>query len=648
MKRKKFLLVLILLTTTLFAQRSKSSKMLQTTLEELQMQVYDKDSTAAAVVLYEHANTYLDPDNDTRTDYYFRIKILDKAAFDVADISIPLYKETRVKDIEAITYNLVDGQILTTELLKKDIFTTKENENWEVKKFTLPKIQEGSVLEYKYSIISPYSGFEDWKFQSDIPKIKSELDIAILGNYKYNIRLVGFLKLDKNDISIKKKCVHIDGLGDGSCLVYAFGMNNIPAFKEEEHMLSKKNYLSKISFDLESFTSPRGVVKNYTTTWKDADKEIKSNFFNNQISKISYFKKQIPESIFAIENKLEKAKKIYSFIQNHYTWNKKYWTNRDAKVKDAFKNAKGDVGEINLSLYNSLKAADLDAELVVLSTRNNGIPTKIFPVIYDYNYVILKTSIEGIDYFLDATDKFLPFGQVPVRTLNGEARIINFDKSGTWTTLAPKENTSKDVKAKLTLNEDGEFEGNLMIYRKGYFASSKRKELDLLSEESYLEEFESENPDLEVIDYKVNNENNIEKTLQEIFKVAISMNESLENTVRINPFFFERIKNNPFKLKERLFPVDFAYPYKSNYSLNLEIPDSYQITKIPKNKAIALPNNGGSFILRSTNNKNSVSILVRFNINKKIFSSEEYFTLKEFFKQIIISENSYITIQKKQ
>ena len=54
--KKILLLLFLLLSITLFSQKIKSSKMCQTTLDELQMIVYDKDSTATAVVLYEHAN----------------------------------------------------------------------------------------------------------------------------------------------------------------------------------------------------------------------------------------------------------------------------------------------------------------------------------------------------------------------------------------------------------------------------------------------------------------------------------------------------------------------------------------------------------------------------------------------------------------
>lgn len=647
---KKIALLVLLLSNVLIAQKKKSSKMGQTTLDELKMTVYDKDSTATAVVLYEHANRYPDKSNDEipRTDYYYRIKILDKSSFNLANITINLFKKQRVKDISAITYNLKEnGTTDTKHLQDKDIFTTKERETWEIKKFTLPNIKVGTVIEYKYSILSPYLSIDDWYFQSEIPKIKSEFDALILGNYKYNIKIIGFLKLSKEKPFVDKKCVYVDGIGEGACAGYSFGMNNIPAFKEEKHMLSKKNYISRISFDLKSMTSYRGVVENLTTTWKQADKSLKKRFFNNQTSKKSFFKKNIPETILTKENSLDKAKKIFRFIQNHYTWNHKYWTNEDVKVKQAFKEKTGDVGDINISLYNSLKAADIDADLVVLSTRNNGLPTKLFPVIYDYNYVIVKTTIDDKIYYLDATNKFLPFGQVPIRTLNGEARIISFKEKSSWLVLKPKYKSTINVSTKLSLDEEGSFSGDVIIRRNGYAASKQRETISIKNKEDYLEDFEAQNENLEVEDYEAKNLNILDKPLEERYKINLETNEELANKIRINPFLFNRIKENPFKLKERNYPVDFGYARKTNYYLNLKIPENYSISKLPENKAISLPNKGGVFILKTVKKENVINISVRINILKSHYSAEEYHILKEFYKQIIISESGYIILEKK-
>ena len=73
--KKLTLLLLLSFTAVTLSQKRKSSNMSQTTFDELKMTVYDKDSAATAVVLYEHANRYPDRGNDEipRTDYYYRI-----------------------------------------------------------------------------------------------------------------------------------------------------------------------------------------------------------------------------------------------------------------------------------------------------------------------------------------------------------------------------------------------------------------------------------------------------------------------------------------------------------------------------------------------------------------------------------------------
>ncbi len=649
MKKITFLLFLFA-ASIIFAQKEKSSIMRLTTLDELNMTVYDKDSTATAVVLYEHANIYIDPKNDynTRTDYYYKIKILDKTAFDKANIEINLYKKKRVTDIKGITYNISEvGTKNKTHLLKDKIFEVKESKNWTSYRFTMPNIKVGSVIEYSYSIISPYLGISDWYFQSDIPKVKSELDAAILGNYKYNVRIIGYLKLDKDEPSVDKECVYIDGLGQGACSIYSYGMNDIPAFKEEDYMLSKKNYISHISFDLKSYTTSRGVIQNYTTTWKEADKKLKKIFFNNQTSKTKFFKKNIPNNILAEENKLKKAKNIYSFIQNHYAWNEEYWNNEDEKVKDAFNSKIGSAGEINLSLYNALKAAEIKADLVILSTRNHGLVTTLYPIIFDFNYVIIRVIIDNKEYYLDATDKYLPFGQVPFRTLNGQARIINFKKESNWVILKPKIKSSKNITAKLTLNDDGDFKGNLLIKRQGYPAQTQRKKLNNLSNENYIEDFEGKNPDIEVEDFQVRFKDELHKGLVETYKINVLMDDNLTDKIRINPFFFDRLEENPFKLKERNYAVDFGYAKQNNFVLSLNIPDDYKVTHLPKKVAISLPNKGGLFTFKVLASGNIINVYSRMSIHKSYFSSEEYFALKEFFKQIIIAENAYITLEKK-
>lgn len=639
----------IILQAAVFAQKHKSTTIGKSNREELEMQFYDKDTLADALVLYEHANIYIDEDNDYkfRTDHYYRIKIFDKEAYKFADISIPFYDKETVKDIQAVTYNL-NGDIIDKTWLKEDaVFTTKETEYWSQTKFTLPNLKEGCVIEYVYSVISPYSRLDDWYFQSEIPKLNSEYNASILGNYKYNIRLVGTKELYKKDFSSTEDCIHIPGMSSGSCINYTFGMRDIPAFKEEDYMLSKKNYLSRLILDQLSYTDVYGGVKKYTKTWEDADKTLKRLFLDNQTSKQNFFKKNLPEEILNLENDLDKAKEIYKYIQNKMFWNGKYWTQGKLKVKNTFDEGTGSVDAINLVLHNSLNAAGIENYLVASSTRNNGLPTKLYPITKDFNYITVKAVIDDKPYFLDATDKKLAFGQVPFKCLNGEGRVLDFDKGGYWEPMKTNSSSIMSIQSELDFNDVNELEGELRITRSGYYALDERKDLGRMSDDEYLDDFETKNPNVLINEYESKNETELDKPLEQKFDITLDHSYTNSNTIRINPFFFNKISTNPFKLDERTFDVDYGYARTLFYTVKINIPpDTYNITKLPEKTGIALPNSGGNFMLSVSKSDNSIMITTRLYILKKTFSPDEYFYLKEFYNQIIKAQQSYIQLEK--
>lgn len=662
---KKLLWLVCILACNAYAQKAGLFNLGQTTEEELKMTSYANAPEASAVVLLEKGNTYHDESGrnlNLITDYYVRIKIFKKEAFNKATVKVLLYGDEKLKDISAVTYNLTsDGAIKTDEIQAKDIFKKDVRSELVELSFTLPNVKEGSVIEYRYSLHTPYKeNLNDWVFQSDIPKMQSRYTSAILANWKYNVRIKGFLTLDEDKPSIVGQCVNIPGLGGGNCVKFSYAMYNIPAFQKEEYMTSEKNFVSRLIFDLISFTSKerkeyvssygsatRTNVKKYTSTWKDADKELKDRFLNNQTSKKGFFKRQLSPEILNEADPMKKAQKAYKYIQKHFNWDRSHFSGQEMNVKKGFEEKTGGVDVINMSLYNTLQALNIESYPVVLATRQKGIPTDLFPVINDFDYIIVKAVINGKSYFLDATDKFLAFGQVHFRCLNGKVRVLDFKKGSYWEGIRMNQASSVGTKLNLKLNEENAFEGKMTVTQRGYKASDKREELTTMSNEQYLEKIESQNVYLEVKEHKVQNQNDLDKALVEEFDVEFFDDSETYQNIRINPFFDERITQNPFKLKERKYPVDFGIPSRYTYNLSLEIPEKYTVKKIPEDIRFVLPNQGGVFMMKAQQKENKVNIFMRYMFNKRVYSSEEYQSLKEFFNKLIQAQNSYIEITTK-
>jgi hypothetical protein len=169
----------------------------------------------------------------------------------------------------------------------------------------------------------------------------------------------------------------------------------------------------------------------------------------------------------------------------------------------------------------------------------------------------------------------------------------------------------------------------------------------LIHEEEYLSKKESRLVDFKVGDYKINYNRNLEKPINERF--SLTSDESLYgiNEISIKPLLYSRVTINPFKLKERLYPVDFGYGRSIVKRISFEIPKGYKVTRLPEDVGVKLPGNGGSYLFKVQNKGNIINFYIKYQISKKVFTSNEYFYLKEFFKEIVKSQDADIIIEKR-
>ncbi|MFA5298501.1 MAG: transglutaminase domain-containing protein [Lutibacter sp.] len=650
--KKIAILILLHFTINSFSQNKTDYQFGEISNEEINLKKYALDTTANALVLFESGNSNFDFNDKNiiiRTKYYYKIKLFNKEGFNQATFSIPLQYNKKdsesVKDINAVTHNNLNKTILA----KDQIFTENVNDRWKEVKFTMPNLKEGSIIEVEYTLESPFKfNLTGWEFQTDIPKMFSQYKASIPGNYVYNRKLSGYLKLKTNLSTTKTNCFHVPAYaGYANCEELTYAMENIPAFVEEDYMNNKENFISKIKFELAEFKWFDGSHEKYTTTWKAVDQEFKTDKnIGIQLKKSKYFEEFIPLEIKSNTNDLEKAKAVYTYIQNHFTWNKKYSIFNDVNVKEAFENKVGNVGEINISLINTLKAVGLNAEMVLLSTRNNGFPTKIHPVISDFNYIIAKVTINDKFYLLDATEKLAPFGLLPFRCLNGYGRVMDFENESYWLDIIPENDSKTRLYVALTLNPDGSFKGKLRRVNDGYNALLRREFVLNKSNNDLILEFENQFNTIEVLNYQIENRDDIDKPIVEIYEIFIE-NIDKANKFYLNPFFGELLKNNPFKQENRLYPVDFGYPKNFIVNFSLEIPDNYNIESYPESKNIVLEKGDGRFTLITKKSENHTFTLnSSLAINKPVFYNFEYEPLKMLFNHAISSQKVPIVLKK--
>jgi hypothetical protein len=628
-------------------------------VEEVSMQKYDKDPEAHAVYLNEFGNSRIDITNDDHIrlihDYHAKIKIFDNKGFDSGTIEIPVRNNDEVAeevmDIKGFTYYTDDnGLMQKTELDPKKVFKVKDYKYRSTVKFALPGLRNGCVIEFSYKLISPFwDSFRRWEFQDNIPKIHSQYEVHIPGFWSFNATLKGYLKLSKTSSEVERGCFTSHGASsDCSHIVYA--INDIPAFIEEDYMTSPKNFLSAIDFELVEWTNPYTSVKTLVSKeWKDIDRQLKNDEnFGSQLKRKDLMRERMAPAIAGKTNDMDKAQAIYSYLQKWYKWNDYIGIGSSDGIKKAMDAHTGSVGDINLSLISALNSAGINTEAVLLSTREHGNINTLYPVLSDFNYVIAKANIDGNSYYLDASDPLLSFGLLPLSCLNDKGRVISLDKPSYWVELSGLQKANSTRALDLTLLDNGKIKGTITNYYTGYDAYKKRKSIKKFnSVDEYIEDLDAKLPKIKILKSNISNLDSLNMPLGEILEVEIDAFENMKAQLVFNPYFWNKITTNPFKLAERDYPVDWGMASDDRLLLTMHLPSQYIVETPPQNAAFALPNNGGMFATNYDNQGDTFTVSNITRFNKGIYTPNEYPYLKELYNKIILIEKADMVFKKK-
>lgn len=655
--KRAFLISFLFTVFYSYSQDTQKISLGKVSLDELKMEYYEKDSSAGAVILDEKVHIYSNPKKHycyTR-DYYVRIKFFKKEAFDYAtfklQIGIPnkwssYYKDEGLDLVEGITYNLSEDGSITKDVLDVENALVEEiDKNTNDNTYVFPNVKEGTVIEFRYTYTTRNAGILNQTFQIGIPKIKMDYELFNATDLNFYIRFNGLLKPNVKEIKTKEKCIR-----KRSCQYIHYVFDSIPAFYTEKFMTNKKNYISKLAFTQQYYMYSNSVR---LTDWEAIDAKLKS-IYRFSIGKTDFFKNRVPVNAVNNGSKLKIANEIYKFIQNHYTWNKRVGLYEGVDYDYIFKEKAASSSAINLALLNALRAFRIEANIGLLSTRSNGIITKLHPSPSSFDYLIIVVKMGDKEYLLDASRKENSFGQLPFECLNEDVRVFYLfnpdpdENSSRWHKVLPIANNKLLIKSKIEFSPEEEgFVGNMDVKRSGYYSSLKKEEIKGSSQEEYLSSIESENIDLEVNNYTHFFIDRVDKAFREKFDFSILLDEEETSSIKINPFLLNRYESNPFKMKERLYPIDYGYTRTETFYINFIIPEGYNVVKYPNDLKYDLPNKGGNYLLRVKKDDQKISILSQLQINRTTYMGQEYEYLKELYNTMIKAHSSLIELKKK-
>lgn len=648
------------------AQENSSAKFGKISPDDFKTKVYSIDSGAAAVIIADKGSTEIIGNSkgwfSLEFKHFKRIHILNKNGYDAADVQVLLFTndglEEELQGLKAVTYNLEGDRVTETKLEKKAVFSDKKSKNLVVKKFTLPNIKEGSIIDFEYTVKSDFLfNLQPWEFQGQYPRLWSEYVVKMPQFLGYITLSQGYHPFHiKDDKSRMKTFSIMDNSGTTRTEHYSLNatvtdfrwvMKDVPALKEESYTSTLNNHIAKLEFQLSDYRYPL-TPKKIMGSWQQASGELlKSENFGSTLTKDNgWLGDVVNEATKGATNDLEKAKKIYAYVRDNITCTNYGRIYLEKTLKNILKDKSGNEAELNLLLTAMLIKAGFYAEPVMLSTRSHGYTYELYPLMDKFNYVISRLQLGGKHYFLDASQPRLGFGKLSYESYNGHARVIN--ASATPIQLKADSLMERKVSSVIIINND---EGKLigkMQQVPGFYESFKwRNNIKENGKDKLFSDItKGFNAEIEILESKIDSLDMYDQPIGINYDFQIATDK--EDILYFNPMFSEAWKENPFKSADRFYPVEMPYTIDETYLLRIDIPDGYEVDELPKQIIVKLNEDGdGSFEYFLALSNGTISMRSRIRLSRAFFLPDEYDTLREFFNLVVKKHSEQIVFKRK-
>lgn len=641
-------------------------------MEEMTMHVYSPDSSANAVVLADVGNSYFvwgQDDFELIHERHCRIKIFNKAAFEDVTFEIPYYSgaysKEKITQLKGVTYLLENGKITEYKLDSKGIFDEKLSGNYNNKKFTLPNVKEGAVIEFVYSIKTDRTTFfKEWEFQGKYPVIWSEYTARIPEYFFYKLEMQGYNpfaineKKDGNEQFLIRWSSTMATQGNsgnsaGSASVsarttdYRWVMKDVPAFSDDKFITTKDDYISKIKFQLQGYQYPQSAYHGVLNTWEKVTEAIyNTDGFASSMNRTGFLKDQIKVIADKFPDQATRSVAIASFLKNNVKWNGDNGYLASQTPKTVFDKKTGSAADINLLLVGMLREAGLEANPILLSTRKHGRVNEYYPMVDNFNYVIASVRLDSTDLLLDATDAHRPSYLLPERCLNGKGRLINQKSEGRWVPLQNETIKAKKLSVATLSVKGGKLAGSLIVYSKDYEAANMRSAVAAASNEDEFFKKAFKTNGLTVTKHAFENLKNIDTTL--VTNISFEAEDEVNNSsvIYVNPVVFGSFSENVFKAKDRKYPVSFPTTLEDTYMVTIDVPEGYIVDELPKSARFDLSEGGAKFTYTIGQVGGKIQLRTTVGFNKTMFLPEEYEGLKAFYAAIIAKQSEQIVFKK--
>lgn len=551
-------------------------------------------------------------------------------------------KSTKVKSIEAIVYDSFGKEI--KKIKRKDFIDQSVADGFSVYSDDRKLYLNYTPIQYPFTIVynceietSNTAFIPTWFPVDDYYESVQNSTITI----KYSADL-GFKYKERNfnRFNIKK----IEGLN-----TITFNTENLKAIKFEEYSPSFKKINPSVLFGLNTFFLA-GIDGN-ATTWEEFGKwRYKSLLSDNEEVSIET-QTAVKKMVENIDSPLEKAKKIYEYVQNKTRYVSIQvgiggW--KPMLATDVDRLGYGDCKALTNYTRVLLKSVGVDSYYTVVYGDRRIESFENDFVSMQGNHIILAIPVNDKYTYLECTSQTSPFGFNGDFTDDRYALIVKPEGGEIIKTKEYTENENlKSVKGYYEVKDNGAISGKIKVISTGiqYSNESIKERLnreDLIA--SYNSNFSVIN-NLRIKEVKFNNNKNNLEFIEEIEFGAESYAQNLNGKLIFALNATNHETNVPKKYKVREFPFEIQRGYTDEDIIEIILPSGYTIEAMPN--GVELDSEFGYYKIDFKLIDSSKIVCNRKYILKKgFYESEKYEAFRKFKETIAKNDNSKIILTK--
>jgi hypothetical protein len=628
----------------------------QSTKEELEMTSDPKAPGAAAVYLnYEEVT-------DDPLHYYMvyaRIKVLREKGKDLATVHVAGDTFFKVSDVHARTIHS-DGTIVPLDVKPEQLLGTKSGEYRITQTvFTLPSVEVGSILEYRYQLRYDDNHYTPphWLIQKPYFVHKAHLSFKPFGPFQpgstdaYSgnlvdenqeaIRSLIWWPVLPQGVEIKKEPGH-----------YVVDLQDIPPAPEEAWMPPMHSTLYQVLFYYKSSFDSRDFWNSEAKRWsKEVDHFAEpSSAINSAVAGI----------VAPGDSDLVKAKKLYNAVQGlentDFTRQKghaemKQLGLRQAKrAEDTWAQKAGTRQDIALLYLAMLRAAGLAAYDMKVVNRDDALfaPQYLSWRQFDDDIIILNTG--GKDIYLDPGEKMCPFQLVHWKhTAAGGIRQGAEGRSADNTPLQPYTSSTVVRTGDVTLDEHGAITGNFRFVLNGQQALYWRQQALLKDSDEVKKEFDRNLQRIfpASVDAHVDHFLGLDDAnanLMAVINATGTVGAATSKRLMVPGFFFESNGQRAFVDEEkRITPVDMHYSELVTEQVTYHFAPSMQVEGAPQDAK--LPWNGLAMLTVKVQGKpGEITVARQFARGFTFIKAEDYQDLRGYYQKVAQNDEQQVVL----